>query len=78
MKAIAMGPYASGSTHTIDASGTVMKIDGGTNGAARNGDTIIINLTTDPVNFAALQAVIPAITSLTGKINQGSLKVNIG
>ena len=40
MKAIAMGPFQSGSTHTIDGSGSALVIDGGTQGAARNGDAV--------------------------------------
>jgi hypothetical protein len=77
LKAIAMGPYASGSTHTIDASGSTMLIDGGSNGAARTGDAIVINATTDPVNIGILTSAL-GITSLTGKISGGSSKVNIG
>ena len=85
MKAIAMGPYNASATHTIDASGTVMKIDGGTNGAARQNDATQATAITDAAFFTFLAAVatfmgVPgtAPTSLTGKITGGSTKVDIG
>lgn len=84
LKAIPLGTYKAGSTHTIDASGTPMTIDGGTQGAARQNDATLSNSTTDPAFWIAFAAICAYCgvgsppTSQTGKINAGSAKVNIG
>lgn len=85
MKALPLSPYSGSSTHTIEASGGTLTIDGGTKGAARQDDATVANATTDAAFFTFLAAVATfmgapgtAPTSLAGKVNAGSTKVKVG
>lgn len=81
LKAIAIGTYKAGSTHTIDGSGNQLVIDGGTQGAARVGDNVGDTafwtwVAAIGAALSALERPITPITELT--IVSGSTKVEIG
>lgn len=84
LRAIPLGTFKPGSTHTIDGSGSSLVIDGGTQGAARVNDATISNATTDAAFWSAFAAICAYCgvasppTSQTGKVNAGSSKVQVG
>jgi hypothetical protein len=81
LRAIPLGTYKVGSTHTIDGSGNQLVIDGGTNGAARVGDNV-----GDAAFWAWVLAVQAALSSLGHPVTalteltivSGSAKVQVG
>ena len=82
LKAIPCGAFNSGATITIEETGGILEIAGGGAKAAREGDATLVDITTDPTNFAFLTTVCAifgmTLASLTGKVNAGSSKVEIG
>ena len=81
LKAIPLGTYKAGSTHTIDGSGSQLVIDGGTNGAARVGDNVGDSafwtwVLAVQAALSSLGHPVTALTELT--IVSGSAKVQVG